>query len=243
MAQIIRKMENLMANKPFFATKKNDIEPDPIIAVLEKRAKSARITMLVFIYLIFSAMLLVFSGVVMMKSKNDNPFKSFINMFYTPNGVDVSDYVQKTFRNNVNTPLKTETKKIVKEATQDEFEQMVKNLDIKSRLMESYRSWRSPPQELAESVASIVISLTLLIFVGFVMKASIMFIKYHMQIGNDYDNQKIAYLLSKGDIDVFEKTLGSLRTHNITFEKTPNLPQEKIIDGLISALKISKKSQ
>ncbi|EMB2615594.1 hypothetical protein U8Z48_004388 [Escherichia coli] len=109
--------------------------------------------------------------------------------------------------------------------------------------MDSYLSWKSPSQELAESVASIVISLTLLIFVGFVMKASIMFIKYHMQIGNDYDNQKIAYLLSKGDIDVFEKTLDCLRTHNITFEKTPNLPQEKIIDGLINALNISKKKQ
>lgn len=127
--------------------------------------------------------------------------------------------------------------------SQDDFEQMVKNIDISSRLMESYRSWKSPSQELAESVASIVVSLTLLIFVGFVMKASIMFIKYHMQIGNDYDNQKIAYLLSKGDIDVFEKTLGSLRTHNITFEKTPNLPQEKIIDGLINALNIAKKKQ
>ena len=232
-----------MANKPSFATKKNDIEPDPIIAVLEKRAKSARVTMLVFIYLIFTAMLLVFSGVVMMKSKNDNPFKSFINMFYTPNGIDVSDFVQSAFQENSNNPLKREAKKVETEINQDEFEQMVKNIDIKSRLMESYRSWKSPPQELAESVASIVISLTLLIFVGFVMKASIMFIKYHMQIGNDYDNQKIAYLLSKGDIDVFEKTLGSLRTHNITFDKTPNLPQEKIIDGLISALKTSKKNQ
>ncbi|EGB9088181.1 hypothetical protein H8O98_001562, partial [Escherichia coli] len=65
-----------MANKSSFTTKKNDIKPDPIIAILEKRAKSARVTMLVFIYLIFTAMLLVFSGVVMMKSKNDNPFKS-----------------------------------------------------------------------------------------------------------------------------------------------------------------------
>lgn len=232
-----------MANKYSLATNKNDMESDPIIAVLEKRAKSARITMLVFIYLILTAMLLVFSGVVMMKSKNDNPFKSFINMFYTPNGVDTSNFVQKTFQENFNKPLKVTEKKAGIDASQDEFEQMVKNLDISSRIMESYRSWKSPPQELAESVASIVISLTLLIFVGFVMKASIMFIKYHMQIGNDYDNQKIAYLLSKGDIDVFEKTLGSLRTHNITFEKTPNLPQEKIIDGLISALKISKKNQ
>lgn len=232
-----------MVNKSSLATNKNDIEPDPIIAVLEKRAKSARITMLVFIYLIFTAMLLVFSGVVMMKSKNDNPFKSFINMFYTPNGVDASSFVQKAFQENFNKPLKTAERKVDVDASQDEFEQMVKNIDISSRIMESYRSWKSPPQELAESVASIVISLTLLIFVGFVMKASIMFIKYHMQIGNDYDNQKIAYLLSKGDIDVFEKTLGSLRTHNITFEKTPNLPQEKIIDGLISALKISKKNQ
>jgi len=232
-----------MANKSSFTTKKNHIEPDPIIAVLEKRAKSARVTMLVFIYLIFTAMLLVFSGVVMMKSKNDNPFKSFVNMIYSPKVIDASSFVQRVHSENFNKPIRTEAKKVEAEASQDEFEQMIKNLDVKSRIMDTYRSWKSPPQELADSVASIVISLTLLIFVGFVMKASIMFIKYHMQIGNDYDNQKIAYLLSKGDIDVFEKTLGSLRTHNITFEKTPNLPQEKIIDGLISALNIAKKKQ
>ncbi|EEU9388748.1 hypothetical protein GAJ06_21485 [Escherichia coli] len=232
-----------MANKSSFTTKKNDIKPDPIIAILEKRAKSARVTMLVFIYLIFTAMLLVFSGVVMMKSKNDNPFKSFINMFYTPNGVDLSNFIQKTSQNNIASHLKKEEKKVDEGENQDELEQFVKRINIKSRLMDSYLSWKSPSQELAESVASIVISLTLLIFVGFVMKASIMFIKYHMQIGNDYDNQKIAYLLSKGDIDVFEKTLDCLRKHNITFEKTPNLPQEKIIDGLINALNISKKKQ
>lgn len=232
-----------MANKSSFTTKKNDIKPDPIIAILEKRAKSARITMLVFIYLIFTAMLLVFSGVVMMKSKNDNPFKSFINMLYTPNGVDFSNFIPKTTQNNITLPLKKEEKRVEEGTNQDELEQFVKSINIKSRIMDSYLSWKSPSQELAESVASIVISLTLLIFVGFVMKASIMFIKYHMQIGNDYDNQKIAYLLSKGDIDVFEKTLGCLRTHNITFEKTPNLPQEKIIDGLINALNISKKNQ
>ncbi|EOW6847786.1 hypothetical protein ACOZ2B_002828 [Cronobacter sakazakii] len=232
-----------MANKSSFTTKKNHIELDPIIAVLEKRAKSARVTMLVFIYLIFTAMLLVFSGVVMMKSKNDNPFKSFVDMIYTPKVIDASGFVQRVHSENFNKPIRKDASKVEAEASQDEFEQMIKNLDVKSRIMDTYLSWKSPPQELADSVASIVISLTLLIFVGFVMKASIMFIKYHMQIGNDYDNQKIAYLLSKGDIDVFEKTLGSLRTHNITFEKTPNLPQEKIIDGLISALNIAKKKQ
>lgn len=192
--------------------------------------------MLIFVYLIFTAMMLVFVGILIMKKENETPIKSFINSIYNQ---DKDGSIE--FRSNVLQKEPTASSREKKE--QEEFEKMVKAIDVSSKILDSYRVQKSTSQELAESIASIAISLTLLIFVGFVMKASIMFIKYHMQIGNDYDNQKIAYLLSKGNIETFEKTLNGLRTHNITFDKTPNLPQEKIINGLIAALSINKKKE
>ena len=57
-----------------------------------------------------------------------------------------------------------------------------------------------------------------------------------MQLGTDFDNQKIAFVLSKGNQPQFQQYLESLRDHNISFEKTPSLPQEKIITGLIEAI-------
>ncbi|CDL31084.1 hypothetical protein [Enterobacter hormaechei] len=68
----------------------------------------------------------------------------------------------------------------------------------------------------------------------------IVFIKYYMQLSNEYDNQKMSFLMSKGDINDFPKILDSLRTHNISFDKTPVMAQEKIILGLIDALGFTK---
>lgn len=76
-----------------------------------------------------------------------------------------------------------------------------------------------------------------MIFIGFVMKVIFVFIKYYMQLVADYENQKIAYILSEGKMDNFEKYLSFLRKSNIQFEKTPSPPQEKIILSLIDALK------
>ncbi len=61
-----------------------------------------------------------------------------------------------------------------------------------------------------------------------------------MQMSNDYDNQKISLLLSGGNTEEFSKILNNLRSHNITFEKTPYLPQEKIILKLIDLARVSR---
>ncbi|PAL34316.1 hypothetical protein CEJ54_09620, partial [Escherichia coli] len=64
----------------------------------------------------------------------------------------------------------------------------------------------------------------------------------HMQLGTDYDNQKIAFLLSKGQPEEFRNNLETLRNHTIGFDKTPLPPQEKIIMGLIDAVGAARKN-
>ncbi|HCR0139978.1 TPA: hypothetical protein OMR93_004880, partial [Klebsiella aerogenes] len=100
----------------------------------------------------------------------------------------------------------------------------------------SLLSHNNPSEKIASSIASVLLSFSVILFVGFVMKSILVFIRYYMQLGTDFDNQKIAFILSKGDQPQFQEYLASLRDHNISFEKTPSLPQEKIITGLIEVL-------
>lgn len=96
---------------------------------------------------------------------------------------------------------------------------------------------KTESEKVADSIATVLISLSLVIFVGFVMRAVLVFTRYYMQLATDYDNQKIAYLLSKHEEKEFGTTLEVLRSNKINFEKTPSMPQEKIILGLVEALK------
>ncbi|MXL15542.1 hypothetical protein GR671_25180, partial [Klebsiella pneumoniae] len=93
------------------------------------------------------------------------------------------------------------------------------------------------------SIASILISFSVLLFIGYVTRIFVIFTKYYMQLSNDYENQKIAYMLSRGDISKFSSTLDALRNHNISFDKTPHPPQEKLIAGLTEAIAAQTKSK
>ncbi|MGA6086324.1 MULTISPECIES: hypothetical protein [unclassified Providencia] len=95
---------------------------------------------------------------------------------------------------------------------------------------------KSESEKIADSIATVLLNLSLIIFIGFVMKAVLVFIKYYMQLGTDFENQKLAYAMSKGEIDKFAIILKNLRENSISLEKTPTLPQEKIILSLIESI-------
>lgn len=96
---------------------------------------------------------------------------------------------------------------------------------------------------VATSISKIILNLSIIIFLGFVMRAILVFIRYYMQLGTDYENQRLAYMISRGDVEKFGTILSSLRENNINFEKTPSLPQEKIILAALDVLKEQNKSK
>lgn len=125
--------------------------------------------------------------------------------------------------------------------------------DTIESIMEDYKHWtsvrkalnelsylskpeKSESEKIADSIATVLLNLSLIIFIGFVMKAVLVFIKYYMQLGTDFENQKLAYVLSRGHIDDFSIILKNLRENSISLEKTPTLPQEKIILSLIESI-------
>jgi predicted membrane protein len=101
----------------------------------------------------------------------------------------------------------------------------------------TYNTTKNQSEKIADSIATVLLTLSLIIFVGFIMRAVLVFIRYYMQLGTDFENQRLAYIISKKEGGDFSKTLQDLRSSNINFEKTPQLPQEKIIIGLIDVLK------
>ncbi|HHQ6553232.1 TPA: hypothetical protein ACSTJZ_003126 [Serratia fonticola] len=101
----------------------------------------------------------------------------------------------------------------------------------------TYNPEKSQSEKIADSIATVLLTLSLIIFVGFIMKAVLVFIRYYMQLGTDFENQRLAYIVSKKEGVDFGKTLQDLRSSDINFEKTPQLPQEKIVLSLIDALK------
>lgn len=111
------------------------------------------------------------------------------------------------------------------------------NIDDVMKGRFGFKPEKTESERVADSIATVLISLSLVIFVGFVMRAVLVFTRYYMQLATDYDNQKIAFLLSKYEGKDFGSTLEDLRSNKINFEKTPTMPQEKIILGLVDALK------
>ncbi|ENL8728496.1 hypothetical protein AB6I73_003437 [Citrobacter amalonaticus] len=205
------------------------------LLALEKRAKFTKIVTLSFVYIMFISMIIVIAGVVSMKANSDNAVSRFIT------GVLDKD--------------KVESARVLNENMQKFFDELAISENPKPIHDDQNKVSRKPFQpsdlvffrkdtseKIADSVTSIIVSFSILIFIGYVMRVAIVFIKYHMQLGTDYDNQKIAFLLSKGHPEEFRNNLETLRNHTIGFDKTPLPPQEKIIMGLIEAVGVTRKN-
>ncbi|MEG6370415.1 hypothetical protein UXO28_23010 [Enterobacter ludwigii] len=114
----------------------------------------------------------------------------------------------------------------------------VKRSDITPTV--SNKPAESTIKEAIAVAAPYLIFFTAIMFIGYTLRLLIIFIKYNMQMTNDYENQTISFLLSKGSTSEFKGLIQTLRSHNINFEKTPNLPQEKLIYELIDLARSNK---
>ncbi|HFT9209098.1 TPA: hypothetical protein ACGS5O_002045 [Escherichia coli] len=114
----------------------------------------------------------------------------------------------------------------------------VKRSDITPTV--SNKPAESTIKEAIAVAAPYLIFFTAIMFIGYTLRLLIIFIKYNMQMTNDYENQTISFLLSKGSTSEFKDLIQTLRSHNINFEKTPNLPQEKLIYELIDLARSNK---
>ncbi|HCT2144804.1 TPA: hypothetical protein OTQ49_003002 [Raoultella ornithinolytica] len=207
------------------------------LKVLIARSRSTRIITITFIYVLLLTAMLVLTGIFALKSKNNNPITNFISsivdnsneIHQAVNILDQYSKMRDSLKNTINEDKKHESN-LNNDAT------------LKYRLQpgDFVLFKKDKSEKIADSIASILISLSVLLFIGYVTRILVIFAKYYMQLGHDYENQRIAYMLSKGDLSKFSTTLESLRDHHVSFDKTPPPPQEKIIAGLVEALSEAK---
>lgn len=225
---------------------KDQAEYKEILSILEKRSRSTRVTLITLVYILIVAASLVFMGVFYTKNNEDSAFGKVISsiMDSTSTLSESNSRLLKVLHdfNEQNQDILDAMSDLNKKSsgaysTLGSADKIPRNDIMRG---DSVYLRENNSQRIASSIASVLLSLSLMIFVGFVMKAILVFIRYYMQLGTDFENQKVAYLLSKGEVGPFNNILISLRSSNISFEKTPSLPQEKIILSLIDALKLGK---
>lgn len=224
-----------------------------ILKTLEGRAKKTRRNVFVLIYFL----VIVVAGVVLIayniKNTSNSPLANAISAAIDSNNREqLTGIILKAssdqFLTNLKDQGKSNSKSTAKERA-DKVESEVKSMtedEVNSRLLANWsnhiRTYKSTSEKIAESIASLFISLSILMFIAYVMRVLLVFIKYYMQLGADHENQQMAFMMSKGDHEIFSKNLSLFRAHNINLEKTPSMPQEKIIMGLVDIAKNAKDS-
>lgn len=208
----------------------NFIDNEYILKTLDKRARSTRLIMITFVYIMLFSMMAVIAGIISLKANNNNSVNDIISNLFHKNTNDTDAFIDKMIKKSQNEINKTKT----------EINEGISDTAFNTKVILQGLFSKDPSEKIADAITSIIVSLSILFFIGYVMKIMIVFIKYYMQLSNEYDNQKMSFLMSKGDINDFPKILDSLRTHNISFDKTPVMAQEKIILGLIDALGFTK---
>ena len=219
------------------AQERSDSEYYDILKILEKRASKSRMTIIILIYtmMITASIVMAASYYIKTNQSEVSPLTNFLTSLSesakTQAALRQFNETVQSLTNSTNTTLN----QIPKQKIDDDL--FSNTSSINALFAKS-----SPSEKIASSIASILLSFSLILFIGFVMKSILVFIRYYMQLGTDFDNQKIAFILSRGNQPQFQQYLTSLRDHNISFEKTPSLPQEKIITSLIEALGNTKKN-
>ncbi|WP_426606919.1 hypothetical protein [Pantoea anthophila] len=222
-----------------------------ILKTLEGRARKTRRNVFVLIYFL----VIVVAGVILIayniKNTSNSPLANAISAAIDSNNREkLNGLILQASSDQYLTKVKEglNSKSLSKERA-DKVEREVKSMtddEVDSQLLSNWsnyiRPFKSTSEKIAESIASLFISLSILMFIAYVMRVLLVFIKYYMQLGADHENQQMAFMMSKGDHEMFSKNLSLFRAHNINLEKTPSMPQEKLIMGLIDVAKNAKDS-
>lgn len=226
-------------------------EYEEVLMVLEKRSRTIRRNVFLLIYFVVTLGAVVAVVAYNINNKSTSPLASAISSAIESNDEGrisklfqkalLGEKGQKELFGEIRNPEYVDNSEKVKKDVDSMTDKEVED-EIQSNLrgLEFRTPEKSTSEKIAESISALVISFSVLMFIGFVMRVLFVFIKYYMQLGADYENQRIAFMLSKGENEDFTKTLSVLREQNIGFEKSPTLPQEKMIDKVIELTRALK---
>lgn len=211
----------------------NEEQYSAALATLNKRASRSKMTTILFIYVLLTALLSISASLFYIKIKNNDRDNLLSSLTMAATGTH-SALTAITGLNNA-------TRELIQSLDNFKTSSNIENiLNSQPAINSPFTKQENTLTKILEIAGPILLILSTLLFIGYILRLFIVFIKYNMQMSNDYDNQKISLLLSGGNTEEFSKILNNLRSHNISFEKTPYLPQEKIILKLIDLARVSK---
>ncbi|HBR1396679.1 TPA: hypothetical protein ACRRGH_002138 [Klebsiella pneumoniae] len=211
----------------------NEEQYSAVLAALNKRASRSKMTTILFIYVLLIALLSIPASLFYIKIKNND--RENVLSSLTRAATEAHSALTAI------TGLNNATRELIQNLDNFKASTNTENiLNSQLAISPTFTKQENTLTKILEIAGPILLILSSLLFIGYILRLFIVFIKYNMQMSNDYDNQKISLLLSGGNTEEFSKILNNLRSHNISFEKTPYLPQEKIILKLIDLARVSK---
>lgn len=227
---------------------------------LKKRAASARKTRSLIASVLFLLSLIIF-GIIYINTTSglakgmSDAYKKLSSNNNERIGIDAQSFVYNTFKDqfplNKSTPsdpkkkiddsTKNDNNSFILQASQDEFERMVKTAEMKSKLLDSYAAWRGvhygtgPGEQslissVTTSVATIAFSLCSMILLLFLVQISLMFMRYYAQLAELYDSQALAMIASGGNADKAILFAKEFSPKVISIGKAPESVYEKAFD-------------
>ncbi|HIE0014480.1 TPA: hypothetical protein ACXI5K_001540 [Serratia marcescens] len=232
---------------------------------LKKRASSARKTRSIIASALFILSLIIF-GIIYINTtsglakgmsdvykklslnQSDKIDSGIENMYY--NILSASNSLTKDA--SPTSKIKTEESKDGKllQASQDEFERMVKSVEMKTKIMDSYADWKGVRYRLGQgrdnqsiinsvttSVATIAFSICSILLLLFLVQISVMFMRYYAQLAELYDAQALALIVSEGNTDKAISFAKEFSPKVISIGKSPDSVYEKafeVIGNLIN---------
>ncbi|KAB1846287.1 hypothetical protein, partial [Klebsiella pneumoniae] len=150
---------------------------------LNTRSISTRRITITFIYILLLATALVLTGIFAIKSKNNNPITNFISSMIDGNN---ELYQATTILNNYTKALEaffnTKTQNLHDKNNSVSDANTARNDRFKLQPDDLIYLKKDKSEKIADSIASILISFSVLLFIGYVKRIFVILTKYYMQL-------------------------------------------------------------
>lgn len=117
-----------------------------------------------------------------------------------------------------------------------ELENLIISLSDTVKAFEPLNNNASVANGVSNSIAKVVLTLTLAFFAIYSVKISIVFIKYYSQLSSHYSTLAAAFIASNGDFDKAVKLVKVLSTSHISMGKAPDTIHENALKNLTKSL-------
>lgn len=224
---------------------------------LKKRASSARKTRSIIASVLFILSVIIFGIIYINTTSGLAKGMSDVYKQLAQNGNNKIDSGIEAIYSNIvnasNLPETVQPTKIDKsnnldkikllQASPDELDKLIKNVEIKSRLMDSYANWKGVQYKLGQgkddqriinsvttSVATIAFSICSILLLVFLVKISVMFMRYYAQLAELYDSQALALIVSEGNTNKAISFAKEFSPKVISIGKSPDSIYEKAFE-------------